>query len=65
MDKYSVNKNIYYKVFKSDLERKIGEKLKDTKIVIGGNKQFYKKRYHLKNTQEIIHNVINAFLETM
>lgn len=34
--------------YKADLVKRVVDKLKDTKIVIGGNKYFYKKLYHLK-----------------
>ena len=51
--------------YKADLVKRVVDKLKDTKIVIGGNKYFYKKLYHLKYTQIIVSNVINAFLDEL
>ena len=50
---------------KMDVVNKISEKLIDEKIVIGGNKRFYKKKYHLKNTQKIIANVLDAFWDVI
>ena len=50
---------------KADLIKRVVEKLNDTKIVIGGNKYFYKKLYHLKYTRIIVSNVINAFLDEL
>lgn len=35
------------------------------KIVIGGNKILYKKKYHLKYTQQIVDNVLEAFFNTI
>ena len=52
-------------IIKPGLVRKIVDKLDGTKIVIGGNKETYKRKYHLKYTQEIVDNVISAFLETV
>lgn len=50
---------------KKDIINKISEKLIDEKIVIGGNKSFYKRKYHLKYTQKIIGNVIDAFWDVI
>ena len=50
---------------KKDIIIKISEKLIDEKIVIGGNKSFYKRKYHLKYTQKIIANVIDAFWDVI
>lgn len=52
-------------IIKPGLVRNMVEKLRDTKIEIGGNKESYKKKYHLKYTQEIVSNVLDAFLETL
>lgn len=52
-------------IIKQGLVRRIVEKLEGTRIVIGGNKEFYKRKYHLQYTQEIVDNVISAFLEVM
>lgn len=46
---------------KKDIINKISEKLMDEKITIGGNGKKYKRKYHLKYTQKIIANVLNAF----
>lgn len=50
---------------KKDIINKISEKLIDEKIVVGGNKTFYKGRYHLKYTQKIITNVLDAFWDVI
>lgn len=52
-------------IIKPGLVRRIVDKLDGTKIVIGGNKEFYKKEYHLQYTQEIVDNVLSALLEVM
>lgn len=49
-------------IIKPGLVRRIVDKLDDTRIVVGGNKEFYKSLYHLQYTQEIVDNVISAFL---
>lgn len=48
---------------KDNLVKSITNKLESEKIVIGGNRYLYKKKYHLKYTQEIVNNVLTAFLE--
>lgn len=50
---------------KNDIAKKISDKLIDEKIVVGGNKYVYKRKYHLKYTQKIITNVIDAFWEVV
>lgn len=50
---------------KMDVVNRISEKLIDEKIVIGGNKSFYKRKYHLKYTQKIIANVLDAFWDVV
>lgn len=50
---------------KKDIVKRTADKLNDEKIVIGGNKEFYKSKYHLKYTQKIISNVIDAFWEVV
>lgn len=50
---------------KKDIINKMSEKLIDEKIVIGGNKTFYKNKYHLKYTQKIISNVLDAFWDVI
>lgn len=52
-------------IIKPGLVRRIVDKLDGTRIVIGGNKEFYKKEYNLQYTQEIVDNVMSAFLEVM
>lgn len=52
-------------LLKRDVINRISEKLIDEKIVIGGNKNVYKRKYHLKYTQKIIANVIDAFWEVV
>ena len=50
---------------KKDIINKISEKLIDEKISIGGNGKKYKRKYHLKYTQKIIANVLDAFWEVV
>lgn len=50
---------------KKDIINKISEKLIDEKISIGGNGKKYKRKYHLKYTQKIIANVLDAFWEVI
>lgn len=52
-------------VIKPGLVVKVVDKLEDKKIVIGGNKFFYKNEYHLKYSQEIVDDVISAFLQSL
>lgn len=52
-------------LLKKDIVNKISKKLIDEKIVIGGNKNVYKRKYHLKYTQKIIANVIDTFWEVV
>lgn len=53
------------KVVKSEIVKRVVEKLKGTKINIGGNKHSYKREYNLKYTQEIVDNVICGFLDVI
>lgn len=53
------------KLHKKDIINKISEKLIDEKIDIGGNGKKYKRKYHLKYTQKIIANVLDAFWEVV
>lgn len=53
------------KIAKKDIVKRIVEKLKGTKINIGGNKYMYKREYNLKYTQEIVDNVISAFMDVI
>lgn len=46
---------------KNDIVKKISDKLVNEKIVIGGSKELYKRKYHLKYTQKIIANVLDSF----
>ena len=50
---------------KKEIVNKISEKLIDEKIAIGGNGTKYKRKYHLKYTQKIITNVLDAFWEVV
>lgn len=50
---------------KNDIVKKISDKLVNEKIVIGGNKELYKRKYHLKYTQKIIANVLDSFWEVV
>lgn len=53
------------KVVKSEIVKRVVEKLEGTKINIGGNKYSYKREYNLKYTQEIVDNVICTFLDVI
>lgn len=46
---------------KNELIDKISVKLNKERIVVGGNKHAYKRRYHLKYTETIIKKVVDAF----
>lgn len=46
---------------KNELIDRISAKLNKERIVVGGNKHTYKKRYHLKYTEVIISKVVDAF----
>ena len=50
---------------KKEIVNKISEKLINEKIAIGGNGKKYKRKYHLKYTQKIIANVLDAFWEVI
>lgn len=50
---------------KKDIINKIPEKLANEKIIIGGNRKAYKRKYHLKYTQKIIAKVLDAFWEVV
>lgn len=53
------------KIIKPGIVKRVVEKLEGTKINIGGNKHSYKREYNLKYTQEIIDNVICAFMNVI
>jgi len=53
------------RVNRAGIISKTTEKLKDKKIVIGGNREKYKRKYHLQYTQEIVDNVLAAFMDTL
>ena len=53
------------KINRHDMVKKIVDNLSDKKIVIGGNKILYKNKYHLKYTQQIVDNVLEAFFNTI
>ena len=46
---------------KNDIVDKVSEKLKTERIEIGGNKYFYKRKYHLMYSEKIIRKVLDAF----
>lgn len=52
-------------LYKKDIINKISEKLANEKIIIGGNRKAYKRKYHLKYTQKIIAKVLDAFWEVV
>lgn len=49
------------KITKKKMIKRIVDRLDDTRIVIGGHKYFYKRKYHLQYTQKIVQNVLDAF----
>lgn len=58
-------KTMNEEIIKPGLVKRTVDNLDDKKIVIGGNKELYKRRYHLQYTQEIVDNVLSALLQTM
>ncbi len=52
-------------LLKKDIVGMVSEKLAGEKIEIGGNGKKYKRKYHLKYTQRIIANVLDAFWEAV
>lgn len=52
-------------LLKRDMVDRVSEKLAGEKITIGGNGEKYKRKYHLKYTQKIIANVLDAFWEAV
>lgn len=46
---------------KNELIDRISAKLNKERIVVGGNKFAYKKKYHLKYSEAIIRKVVDAF----
>lgn len=50
-------------IIKPGIVKRVTDKLKDTKIVVGGGKEWRKRRYNLKYTQDIVDNVITAFMD--
>lgn len=50
---------------KNEIVKLISQKLSGEKIVIGGNKEYYKRKYHLKYTQKIILKVLDAFWDVV
>ena len=53
------------KINRHDMVKKIVDNLSDKRIVIGGNKILYKNKYHLKYTQQIVDNVLEALFDTV
>ena len=53
------------KINRHDMVKKIVDNLSDKKSVIGGNKILYKNKYHLKYTQQIVDNVLEALFDTV
>lgn len=53
------------KLNKNDLIHRISDKLSDERIVVGGNKELYKRKYHLIYSHVIIRKVLNAFLDVL
>ncbi len=53
------------KINRHDMVKKIVDNLSDKKIVVGGNKILYEKKYYLKYTQQIVDNVLEALFDTI
>ena len=51
------------KINRHDMVKKIVDNLSDKKIVVGGNKILYEKKYYLKYTQRIVDNVLEALFD--
>ena len=52
-------------ISKKELIDRISAKLKKEKLVVGGNKHFYQKKYHLTYSKKIIKKVVDAFLNVV
>ena len=52
-------------VNKKELIDRISAKLNKERIVVGGNKHAYKRKYHLKYTEAIIAKVLDAFWDVV
>ena len=50
---------------KEDIVRKVAQKLREERIVIGGSKHAYKRKYHLRFSKFIVNKVIGALLEVL
>lgn len=50
---------------KEDIIRKVAKKLNEERIVIGGNKHAYKRKYHLRFSKFIVSKVIGALLDVL
>ena len=53
------------KINKNEIINRISKKLSDERIVVGGGKNNYKRKYHLRITEWIIRKVLNAFLDVL
>ena len=52
-------------IFKNELIDRISAKLSEERIVVGGNKCLYKRKYQLKFTEFIIAKVLDAFWDVV
>ncbi|MBO5007376.1 MAG: hypothetical protein J6D26_00905 [Clostridia bacterium] len=52
-------------VYKKELINKISKKLDRERIVVGGNRHTYKRKYHLKYTEAIISKVLDTFWDVV
>ena len=52
-------------IFKNELIDRISAKLNKERIVVGGNKCLYKRKYQLKFTEFIIAKVLDAFWDVV
>lgn len=50
---------------RNEIIHKVVDKLHGEKIVVGGNKHAYKRKYHLKYSIPVVKHVINALLEVL
>lgn len=50
---------------RNEIIHKVVDKLQEEKIVVGGNRHSYKRKYHLKYSIPIVKKVINALLDVL
>lgn len=57
--------NMDKRLVERDVVMCISKKLAGERIVVGGNKEFYKRKYHLKYTQKIIEKILETFWDVV